>query len=221
MIDFAAWEPGETLAETVAKRDEAWAGQCFCDYAYHLMLRDRIPPERLEELGRFIDAGYPTVKIFTTDITPSRRGRMIRFGDIWEIFKVIAAHGGLGVIHAEDDDIVMHMYDKLIAENRAEFENMAEVHNVELHESDYTPWEGQEVSAWPVVTVLRGSVGNAEPCGECRGPDGHRALRPSQRGPGAGQTIRRPCRPDQGRAGGRPPHASRKRPPVSVPPRAR
>ena len=54
---------------------------------------------------------------------------MIRFGDVWEIFKVIAAHGGLGVIHAEDDDIVMHMYDKLIAENRAEFENMAEVHN--------------------------------------------------------------------------------------------
>ena len=86
MIDFAAWEPGETIAETVAKRDEAWAGQCCCDYAYHLMLRDRIPPERLEELGQFIDAGYPTVKIFTTDITPSRRGRMIRFGDIWEVF---------------------------------------------------------------------------------------------------------------------------------------
>ena len=129
MIDFAAWEPGETIAETVEKRDRTWAGQCYCDYAYHIMLRDRVPPERLEELGRFIDAGYPTVKIFTTDITPSRRGRMIRFGDIWEIFKVIAAHRGLGVIHAEDDDIVMHMYDKLIAENRAEFENMAEVHN--------------------------------------------------------------------------------------------
>ena len=129
MIDFAAWEPGETLAQTVEKRDEAWAGKCHCDYAYHIMLRDRIPPERLEELGQLIDAGYPTVKIFTTDITPSRRGRMIRFGDIWEIFKVIAAHGGLGVIHAEDDDIVMHMYDKLIGEDRAAFENMAEVHN--------------------------------------------------------------------------------------------
>ena len=106
MIDFAAWEPGETIAETITKRDCAWAGQCYCDYAYHIMLRDRVPPVRLEELGRLIDAGYPTVKIFTTDITPSRRGRMIRFGDIWEIFKVVAAHGGLGVIHAEDDDIV-------------------------------------------------------------------------------------------------------------------
>ena len=32
------------------------------------------------------------------------------------------------------------------------------VRNADLHESDYTPWEGQEVSAWPVVTVLRGKV---------------------------------------------------------------
>ena len=37
--------------------------------------------------------------------------------------------GGLGVIHAEDNDIVMHMYAKLIREGRVGFENMAEVHN--------------------------------------------------------------------------------------------
>ena len=28
----------------------------------------------------------------------------------------------------------------------------------DLHESDYTPWEGHEVGAWPVLTVLRGKV---------------------------------------------------------------
>src|SRR6185436_11380975 len=33
------------------------------------------------------------------------------------------------VIHGEDNDIVMHMYDKLIREGRTGFENMAEVHN--------------------------------------------------------------------------------------------
>ena len=27
-----------------------------------------------------------------------------------------------------------------------------------LHEQDYTPWEGQEVHAWPSHTVLRGKV---------------------------------------------------------------
>ncbi len=54
---------------------------------------------------------------------------MIDFGDIWEAFQVLAKEGGLGVIHAEDNDIVMHMYAKLIREGRVAFEHLAEVHN--------------------------------------------------------------------------------------------
>ena len=42
---------------------------------------------------------------------------------------MLAREGGLGVIHAEDNDIVMHMYAKLIREGRVGFENLAEVHN--------------------------------------------------------------------------------------------
>lgn len=129
IIDFATWVPGGTIAGAIAERNKAWEGQCHCDYAYHLMLQGQVPESVLAELGEHIDAGYPTVKIFTTDITPSRRGRMIRFGDIWEIFKVVSSHGGLAVIHAEDNDIVMHMYDKLIAADRVRFEHLAEVHN--------------------------------------------------------------------------------------------
>ena len=67
--------------------------------------------------------------LFRSDITPSRKGRMVDFGDIWEIFQVLAANRGMGVIHSEDNDIVMHMYDKLIREGRVAFENLAEVHN--------------------------------------------------------------------------------------------
>jgi dihydropyrimidinase len=28
----------------------------------------------------------------------------------------------------------------------------------ELHETDYSPWEGWEVSGWPATTILRGKV---------------------------------------------------------------
>jgi dihydropyrimidinase len=28
----------------------------------------------------------------------------------------------------------------------------------ELHETDYTPWEGHEVSVWPSMTILRGKI---------------------------------------------------------------
>ena len=84
----------------------------------------------IAELAEAVQAGYPTVKIFTTDITPSRKGRMVDFGDIWEVFKVLAqGRRHRASIHAEDNDIVMHMYDKLFREGRTGFENMAEVHN--------------------------------------------------------------------------------------------
>jgi dihydropyrimidinase len=54
---------------------------------------------------------------------------MVDFGDIWEVFKVVAEARGMCVMHGEDNDIVMHMYDKLFREGRTGFENMAEVHN--------------------------------------------------------------------------------------------
>jgi dihydropyrimidinase len=28
----------------------------------------------------------------------------------------------------------------------------------DLHEADYTPWEGRKMDAWPCLTVLRGKV---------------------------------------------------------------
>ncbi len=129
MIDFARWTHGKTIQQAIEDRHQDWTAQCYCDYSFHVMVEGRLPPEIFGQLGEALRAGYPTVKIFTTDITPSRRGRMVDFGDIWEVFKVVARERGLCVMHGEDNDIVMHMYDKLIREGRTGFEHMAEVHN--------------------------------------------------------------------------------------------
>jgi dihydropyrimidinase len=129
LIDFVRANDGDSLADAMARRDAGWAGACHTDYAFHIMVEGDIQPAMLAQLGAAIRDGHPTVKIFTTDITPNRSGRMVDFGDIWEVFQVLAANGGLGVIHAEDNDIVMHMYEKLIREDRTSFVNMAEVHN--------------------------------------------------------------------------------------------
>jgi dihydropyrimidinase len=128
-IDFAVWEPGRSLQETIERRDAEWRGRCHSDYAFHVMLQGRIPTEVLEQLPEVIQEGLPSIKIFTTDITPSRRGRKVLFGDIWEVLQVLARHGGIAAIHAEDDDIVMHMYERLAREGRTGFEHMPEVHN--------------------------------------------------------------------------------------------
>ena len=114
LIDFAARLEDIPFSEVIKKRDQDWEGNCYCDYSYHLMLLGDVEPPVLSELEGLIGDGYPTIKIFTTNITPSRSGRMVHFGDIWEVFKIITRAGGLGVIHAEDNDLVMHMYEKLI-----------------------------------------------------------------------------------------------------------
>jgi dihydropyrimidinase len=129
LIDFTRASQGKDLRDAIEQRERDWKGHCACDYAQHIMVEGALPVDLPPQVAEAIQAGYPTVKIFTTDITPSRKGRMVDFGDIWEIFQVLAANRGLGVIHSEDNDIVMHMYSKLIREDRTAFENLAEVHN--------------------------------------------------------------------------------------------
>jgi dihydropyrimidinase len=129
LIDFVYWGTDKTARQAIEEREKQFVGVAACDYAYHLMVHTDPPHEHMGQLAEAIQAGHPTVKIFTTNILPTRQGRMIDFGDIWEIFKVLSQQGGLGVIHAEDNDIVMHMYAKLIREGRVGFENLAEVHN--------------------------------------------------------------------------------------------
>src|SRR5437868_5224154 len=131
MLDIvvALVEAGDRVQSAIERRQKEWAGACHCDYAFHTMVQGKIAPEILPQLAEAVEAGHPSVKIFTTDITPSRKGRMVDFGDIWEVFKVVARERGMCVMHGEDNDIVMHMYDKLIREGRTGFEHLAEVHN--------------------------------------------------------------------------------------------
>src|SRR5262249_42824117 len=57
------------------------------------------------------------------------KGRMIRMGHLWAIMETAAKHGGLLAIHAEDDDLVMYMYERLEREGRTDIGNMPLVHS--------------------------------------------------------------------------------------------
>jgi dihydropyrimidinase len=128
-IDFALAEAGESVQQGIERRQRQWAGACYGDYAFHVMVQGKVAPETLGQIAEAVEAGHPSVKMFTTDITPSRKGRMVDFGGIWEVLQTLAKAGGIAAIHAEDNDLVMHMYEKLFREERTGFENLAEVHN--------------------------------------------------------------------------------------------
>src|SRR5207302_9646931 len=107
----------QSVRDAIEARDKDWAGKCYCDYAYHVMLRGKVPPATIAELKEAVQAGYAPVKIFTTDITPSRAGRMVRCGEIWELSTALAREGGLAVIHPADADHERHSYAKRFAES--------------------------------------------------------------------------------------------------------
>jgi dihydropyrimidinase len=128
MLDFALVDGDNTVQQAIERRQKEWAGDCHCDYAFHVMVQGKQDWSIPDQIVEAVQAGHATVKMFTTDITPSRKGRMVPFGSVMEVLTALAKSGGLAAIHAEDNDLVMHMYEKLTREGRTSFHNMAEVH---------------------------------------------------------------------------------------------
>jgi len=128
LVDFAVWEPGMTIAQAIAAKEAVWR-QGFTDHALHVMLQGAVPPEVIDQIPEAIQAGFPSLKIFTTDVRPIGKGRMIRLGHLWAIMDKAARHGGILAIHAEDDDLVMYMYERVEREGRTDIQHMPLVHS--------------------------------------------------------------------------------------------
>ena len=128
LVDFAVWEPGMTIARAIDDKEAVWR-QGYTDYGLHVMLQGAVPPDVIDQIPEAIQAGFPSLKIFTTDVRPIGKGRMIRFGHLWAIMETAARHGGVLAIHAEDDDLVMYMYERLEREGRTDIQHMPLVHS--------------------------------------------------------------------------------------------
>ena len=93
--------------------------------------------------------------------------------------------GGVAAIHAEDNDIVMFMYEKLMRENRVGFEHMAEVHNTLSEELSFNRVirlaERVEGAALYMVHVSRPRCGGAGCIAGARLPDVWRNAAPGTR----------------------------------------
>ena len=74
LLDFALCPPDVPLQESIEARQREWAGACYCDFGFHLMLRGSKPRHLLDALPEAVQAGHATVKIFTTDIRPLNAG---------------------------------------------------------------------------------------------------------------------------------------------------
>ena len=72
MLDFAPCPAGRAVQQSIEQRQREWAGACYCDYGFHLMLHGKLSPGCSTRSPEAVQAGHASVKIFTTDITPDR-----------------------------------------------------------------------------------------------------------------------------------------------------
>ncbi len=128
VIDFAVSIPGRLPLDALDQRIARFQGHSYIDFGFHCTLTGAIPFEALDQVGEVVARGVPSFKIYTTfgrRDPPSK----VDDGHLWAAMTEVARHGGIMVIHAEDDDIVEFMLKKLAHEGRAGGENIHLVHS--------------------------------------------------------------------------------------------
>jgi dihydropyrimidinase len=104
VVDFALQEPPATLHEAIETKRGAVAGRMAVDYGLHAIVTGSEPDfELLDEVGDVIRGGVPTIKTFMT------YGWMVDDGYRWGLMQRVAEHGGMSLVHAEDDAIASFM----------------------------------------------------------------------------------------------------------------
>jgi dihydropyrimidinase len=131
-IDFCFVRTGDDMPRAIEQRAARWKGQSHTDYSFHVTLAGALAIRQFDQIPEAIAAGFPTFKVFTTDIFPphpKRPSNRVDFGRIQLAMEKVAPRGGLMVVHAEDHDIVQFMYEKFREEKRMEGWNLPLVHN--------------------------------------------------------------------------------------------
>jgi dihydropyrimidinase len=129
LVDFATWEEGETLDQSIARKREHYEGNTYVDYALHCILRGDLPQAVVDQIPAAVVDGFPSFKVFMTQTTPDRPPQMMRLGQVSEVLERTSESGGILAVHAEDDDIVMFNYRRLRENDRLAVEHLAEAHN--------------------------------------------------------------------------------------------
>jgi len=130
-IDFCFVRPGSTIARTIEERSARWAGRSLVDYAFHVTLCGALPPATFDEMPEAIQAGFPSFKVFTTDVLPPHPKRppfRLDLGRIQRAMGQAARHGGLLIVHGEDDELVQWNYLTFRETGRLDASNMHLVH---------------------------------------------------------------------------------------------
>lgn len=127
-IDFALQAGGNSLVSAIeGKQAELAADKPDVDYALHAMITGETTFEVLDQIPDAISGGVSSFKMFTTFSGASASGAMYNDdGRIWAVMQQTARHGGIAMVHCEDNCIIEHCVHKLYREGREQARNIRE-----------------------------------------------------------------------------------------------
>ena len=114
LIDFADQAKGSSILCAVQTRLAQAAGKCAVDYGFHCTLTD-INEETLQAIPALIKGGFTSFKFYTTY---SAGGLYVPYQDMERAFRVIADHGAIATVHAENEAMIDEATDKLMREGK-------------------------------------------------------------------------------------------------------
>ena len=114
LIDFADQTKGGSILQAKRERLKLAEGQCATDYSFHCTLTD-INEETLQAIPVLIEEGFTSFKFYTAY---AASGLYVPYPDMERAFRVIAKHGAIATVHAEDEDMINAAVAQLKAEGK-------------------------------------------------------------------------------------------------------
>ncbi len=108
VIPFALQMRGRSLKEAVEDYHRRSNGKALVDYAFHLIVTDATAQVCGQELPALLQDGYSSFKVYMT-----YDEMMLNDGQILDVMAVARRHRGMVMIHAENNECITWLTDKL------------------------------------------------------------------------------------------------------------
>jgi dihydropyrimidinase len=109
-LPFAAQHRGQSLREVVRTAHDRAGPKAVIDYAFHLIVSDPSESVLGQELPALIMDGYTSFKVYMTY-------QMLKISDrqMLEVLSLAHRHGAMTMVHAENDDVIAWLGERLLA----------------------------------------------------------------------------------------------------------
>ena len=108
VLPFCLQQRGESLRAALSAYHAKAAGRCYVDTAFHLIVTDPTEAVLGQELPALVADGYTSFKVFMT-----YEGLALSDRQMLEVMQVGRETGAIVMIHAENDDAIRFLTDRL------------------------------------------------------------------------------------------------------------